>query len=606
MVGLMRYELLQLGDGPDRTTGWTYRHIRDKNASMKHFQFTSLAAVTLLFTVLESFPLNAQLPTADLILTNGKIVTVDERFSIAQAVAIRGDRVVAVGTNQDIARLAGSATRRIDLRGRTMIPGLIDHHGHFMREGSTFQEEVRWDGVTTRKQALDMLRTKAGSEGAGAWLYTLMGWSLDQFTDDKRPFTREELDAVAPDHPIAVQEAYYRVYLNSRALRELGINDKPPDPAWMPAGQIVRDGNGRPTGVILDNGTRPFAAQILALPRPKEKIEGSHRAMIQALNRVGLTTVGSANCEGDGTVRSAGPSVMDMYRKWRDRGELTLRVFCMFGIPINTPQQIDQNLAKIADIKLFQGDEYLDDVAYGENVYGPANDNMLHVRPTATHEDYVEFGRLAREIAKAGLPLHVHTTLEATADGFLDQIERINKEFPIRNLRWAFYHSDQLTQAHLARMKRLGIYVGLHMRPVTLGGIFLKIRGDRGYDNPPIEWIQNSGIMWGIGTDFNLGPYNPFLSLHYLVTGKMVGGLVVNHQHISREDALIAHTRRNAFFVFQENNLGSIQPGKLADLVVLDRDYLTVPADQIDDIKPVLTMVGGKIVYDAAAGTSTP
>jgi len=111
--------------------------------------------------------------------------------------------------------------------------------------------------------------------------------------------------------------------------------------------------------------------------------------------------------------------------------------------------------------------------------------------------------------------------------------------------------------------------------------------------------VQNSGIMWGIGTDFNLGPYNPFISLRYLVTGKMVGGTVVNRQPISREDALIAHTRRNAFFVFQENNLGSIQAGKLADLVVLDRDYLTIPADQIKDIKPVLTMVGGKIVYDA-------
>ena len=123
-----------------------------------------------------------------------------------------------------------------------------------------------------------------------------------------------------------------------------------------------------------------------------------------------------------------------------------------------------------------------------------------------------------------------------------------------------------------------------------------------------VEWAyqgKDGDVTYGIGTDFNLGPYNPFISLHYLVTGKMVGGLVVNRQPISREDALIAHTRRNAFFVFQENNLGAIQPGKLADLVVLDRDYLTVPADQIKDIKPVLTMVGGTIVYDAAAETAT-
>jgi predicted amidohydrolase YtcJ len=280
---------------------------------------------------------------------------------------------------------------------------------------------------------------------------------------------------------------------------------------------------------------------------------------------------------------------------------MTVRVFCMVAEGMgNTPEQVTQNLPKIAAIKLFQGDEWLDDIVYGEQVYGPASDNMLHPKAIARPEDFEQWGRIAREIAKAGLALHVHTTLEGTADGFLEQIEKINREFPIRALRWTTYHSDQLTKAHIERMKTLGMYVGVHMRPPTIGGIFLKIRGDRGYDNPPIQWVQNSGIMWGIGTDFNLGPYNPFISLRYLVTGKMVGGIVVNRQPISREDALIAHTRRNAFFVFQENNLGSIQTGKLADLVVLDRDYLTIPADQIKDIKPVLTMVGGKIVYEAA------
>lgn len=151
--------------------------------------------------------LHAQQAPPDLILSNGKIITVDEKFSIAQAVAIRGDRIVAVGTTQDIARLAGPNTRRIDLRGRAVTPGLIDHHGHYLREGSTFQEEVRWEGIETRKQALDMLRARARSEGPGVWLFNLMGWSLDQFTDDKRPFTGEELDQIAPDNPVAVQEA---------------------------------------------------------------------------------------------------------------------------------------------------------------------------------------------------------------------------------------------------------------------------------------------------------------------------------------------------------------------------------------------------------------
>jgi predicted amidohydrolase YtcJ len=267
----------------------------------------------------------------------------------------------------------------------------------------------------------------------------------------------------------------------------------------------------------------------------------------------------------------------------------------------NTAADVDKALPEIARLKLYQGNPYFDDVAYGEGVYGPASDDMLDVKPRQTAEDFRQWGRIAREIAKAGMPLQVHTTLEATADGFLDQIEAINREYPIRTLRWTFFHSDQLTRAHLERMKKLGMYVGVHMRPTVMGGIFNRIRGERSLDNPPLRWIQDSGIMWGVGTDHNLSPYQPFISLAYMVTGKMVGGAVVNRQPIGREDALIAYTRRNAFFVFQEDNLGSIQPGKLADLVVIDRDYLTVPADQIKDIKPVLTIVGGRVVFDAAA-----
>jgi hypothetical protein len=532
---------------------------------------------------------------ADVVLSNGKIITVDDRFSIAQAVAVRGDRIVAVGTNQEIMRLAGPNTRRVDLRGRSVTPGLIDHHGHYMREGNTWLEETRWEGVETRKQALDMLRAKAAAVGPGVWLFNLMGWSMDQFTDDKRPFTREELDTVAPDNPVAVQEAYYRTFVNSRALQALGINERPPDPDWMPTGAVARDAAGRPTGVFEEPGVRAIDSRLLGMPRDKAKIQASHLAMIADMNRAGLTAVGSS-CPDD---------TLEMYQQLRREGRLNVRLFCQGGVGAgNTRESVDKALPHIAELKFFQGDSYIDLVAYGEGVYGPASDNMLHVKSSQRPEDFVQWGRIAREVAKAGLPMHVHTTLEGTFDGFLDQIEQINKEYPIRTLRWATFHSDQVTQAHLERMKKLGMYIGVHMRPPTIGGIFLKIRGDRGYDNPPLQWIQNSGIMWGVGTDFNLGPYNPFISLRYLVTGKMVGGMVVNRQPISREDALIAHTRRNAFFIFQENNLGSIQPGKLADLVVLDRDYLTIPAEQIKDIKPVMTMMGGRIVYDAAAATS--
>jgi hypothetical protein len=200
----------------------------------------------------------------------------------------------------------------------------------------------------------------------------------------------------------------------------------------------------------------------------------------------------------------------------------------------------------------------------------------------------------------------VHAELHDTIDAFLDQIEAVNKEYPVRNLRWTLAHINQINASQIERMKALGMYAAVHPWAVINGGIMHEGFGDGAFDMPPFATLQASGIMWGFGTDATAAnQYLPFTTLYFAVTGKMPGGLKVNRQTIGREDALIAHTRKNAFFVFQENNLGAIQPGKLADLVVLDRDYLTIPADQIKDIKPVMTMVGGRIVYDGAALNST-
>jgi len=536
--------------------------------------------------------MQAQQAPPDLILSNGKIITVDERFTIAQAVAIQGGRVVAVGSNQAIAQLAGPNTRRIDLMGKAVIPGLIDNHMHLLRAATTWLRELRFDGVNSRQQAVAMLRARAQAVGPGEWVYNIGGWTHQQFTDDPKPFTREELDKIAPDNPVSLQESYYQVFLNSRALQALGIEANAPDPAGFVKGTIMRDASGKPTGVIRGDipATRPVAAKL-----PKvapEHLEESSRALLQDMNRAGLTSVGVPGCIAD---------VLEIFQKWKAQGQLNVRTFCIDGAAGANPEQVDRALEQIPKIKLFQGDSYIDNIFFGESVYGPLHDPMFATKSDPTAEQLAQWRRMAMEIAKAGLPLHVHAELHDTIDAFLDQIEAINKEHPIKSLRWTLAHINQINAQQLDRMKNLGMYAAVHPWAVINGAIMHDEFGDGAYDMPPLRTIQNSGIQWGFGTDGTAAnQYRPFTTLYFAVTGKMTGGAKVNRQTISREDALIAYTRKNAYLVFQEDNLGSIQPGKLADLLVLDRDYLTVPADDIAKIKPVMTMLGGRIVYDAS------
>ena len=538
-------------------------------------------------------PTSAQGSAPDLVLTNGKIVTVDERFTIAQAIAVKGDRIVAVGPSQEIAKLAGPGTKTVDLRGRTAIPGLIDNHLHLLRAGNTWELELRFDGIYSRKQAVEMLRERAEKVGAAGWVFNIGGWATAQFADDRKPFTREELDAIAPDNPVALQESYYQVFLNSRALKEFGIEAGKPDPPDFVAGSIQRDAAGKPTGIIRGDiaATRPVAARMPKLA--PERLEASTLQLVQDVNRAGLTSFGVAGCDA---------GVLEIMQRWKSQGRLPVRVFCIGGAAAGSPEQVERSIPQIAKMKLFQGDNYIDDVVFGESVYTPLHDRMFAVDSDPTPDQLAQWRRMAMEIAKARLPLHVHAELRNTIDAFLDQIEAVNKEYPIRNLRWALAHVNQINASQLERMKKLGMYAAVHPWAVINGAIMHEGFGHGADDMPPLATIQRSGITWGLGSDGTAAnQFLPMTALAFAVTGKMAGGLKVINQTIDREDALIAYTRKNAYFVFRENDLGSIQAGKLADLVVLDRDYLTVPADQIKDIKPVMTVVGGKVVYEVGS-----
>jgi predicted amidohydrolase YtcJ len=528
--------------------------------------------------------------TADTILVNGKIVTVDDRFRIAQAVAIKGQRIVAVGGNDEVRKLAGSASRMIDLNGRTVIPGLIDNHAHFVRVAEKWHWEMRLDGVTSRKQVLKMVEDRARAAKAGDWIVALGGWSEEQFTDDARGFPLAELDRLAPNNPVVLQAVYRHSYLNTAALKAAKIDEKTPDPR---NGKIEKDAGGKPTGIVSGAGGVAFVAAKVPLAA-KEQWLDNVRNLATYLNSMGMTAWGDAGGRGMSATH------YEPYKLLAERGDLTVRVFWTTIRQPATPEQAEKVLAEIPGLKTFQGNDYFQHIGWGESVYSPVTTQLLRKTSNTKPEDIGQMRRIAQALAARGVYLNSHVEMSEAIDAFLDAYEALDKETSIRGLHWSFSHLDQVSAAQLERMKRLGMNAQIHSRPLIQGALMHKVHGDRAWSMPPMRTIQDSGILWGLGSDATaVTTSNPFYTLWFAVTGKMIGGRQVNRETVTREEALIAHTRNNAFILFQEGNLGSIQNGRYADLVVLDRDYLTVAEDEIKDITPLLTMVGGKIVFEA-------
>jgi len=558
--------------------------------------------VKLVFTVtivnIFSLSFSAAQVAPERILLNGKIATVDDFFSIQEAVALQGERILAVGSNEDMESLAGPDTEIVDLGGKTVIPGLIDDHNHVVRATEYWPNEARLDGVTTRAGALQILQEKAASLAPGEWLMSLGGWSEVQFAGDRSDFTLAELDAVAPDRPAFIQSVYHHAFGNTAWFEAMGIplvaGDGEQEGSTEFEASVLRDANGRVTGRL--NGGFPMIE--LALQRfPEISSEQQTDAIVTAfeyLNSIGLTTV--YDPAGVGIRRES----YTRLREIADNQGLTVRIFHTLGGSMpRTPQDARDLILEIQGSRPFQGDAFVDLIAVGEIWFAPFHwDSTL-----GSTEPTVDDTSWARQImiaaAEGGWSLQTHATQPTTIDHVLDLISEVNSVQPMRQLRWSIAHADNITAEQLDRARHLGMNILLRSNMVMNDRqpVFDAF-GDAAYDMPPLRMIQDSGVTYGLGTDgTKAAQINPFVTLWWTVTGKALNGDVIQHQTLTREEALIAHTRGNALAMFQEQNLGAIKPGLLADMLVLDRDYLTVPADEIKDIRPITTIVGGQVVY---------
>jgi predicted amidohydrolase YtcJ len=522
---------------------------------------------------------------ADLMLVNGKIIALDSASSVKEALAIEADHITATGSSDEIRRLAGPATKIIDLGGRAVIPGLIDSHIHAIRAGFRYATEVSWEGATSLGDALERLRQAAANARPDAWLIVAGGWTPRQFDENRRP-TAEEIATVSSGHPVYVQLFYGYVLINAQGRERMNIKSE----ADLPTGaKFERDKENGATGWITGPG--PAIVSLYSrLPKPPmpEAIEGT-RQFLRKLSSYGLTGV-----IDPGGHNLAPEDYGALFDVWRAH-ELPLRVVYSIFAP-RPGHELEDFQATTQFLPMGIGDGWLNFNGIGECItWGMYNND------TPTDADKEAFYRVARWAAEKGLALTVHWNNDRSAHHLLDVLERVNREIPIAPLRWSIAHLHDASDTSLQRMKALGVgwltQDGLYFAATS----YIAERGEAQMQrSPPLVSALRLGIPTGGGTDANrVMIENPFVSLRWMLNGLTVDGVETRsaRELPSREQALRIYTEGSAWFAHDENHRGRLMPGMLADLAVLSDDYFSVPVSDIAKIRSLLTMVGGNIVY---------
>lgn len=527
----------------------------------------------------------AQARDADLVLINGKLITLDAQQPHAEAMAVTYDRIEAVGTTAEIKSLAGPHTTVVDLAGRTVIPGLIDSHIHAIRAGLTWRTEVHWIGVRSLHEALARLREAAERTPPGSWIVVAGGWTERQFAEDRWP-TQAEVMAAAPNHHVYIQLLYSRVLLGRGDDVALGI-----DNALRSRLTFERDRNGAPTGWIVANN-RDISRLFDKLPKPDlaQKIAGT-KAFFRELNSLGVTGV-----LDPGGYNLPIADYEALFKLYQAR-QMTVRVAYNVCAP-RRGHELEDFQALTGVLPNGLGDDWLRFNGIGENVtWGMYNNE----HPTEADKDALY--RVLTWAAARGLGATFHWHNDASVHHLLDVLERVDREHPIAPLRWSIAHLNDASTASLTRMKALGVGWTMQDALYFRGEAFLGQRGaDAARHAPPIVTGLHMGIHIGGGTDAHrVMSYNPFVSLQWMLDGKTVGGVPMRapEELPTREEALRIYTQGSAWFAGWDGKMGSLTPGKLADFAVLDQDYETVPTERVGATRTLLTVIGGRMVYAA-------
>ena len=533
----------------------------------------------------------------DLILYRGLFTTLDPGNPGANAVAIKDGAFVAVGREEDVMPLAGPKTKKVDLKGRRVLPGLIDNHLHIIRGGLNFNMELRWDGVSSLADAMAMLKKQVAITPPPQWVRVVGGFTEHQFSEKRLP-TIDELNAAAPDTPVFILHLYDRALLNGAALRAVGYTKDTPNP---PGGEIMRDAAGNPTGLLL---AKPNAGILYATLAKGPKLPfdyqlNSTRHFMRELNRLGVT----------GAIDAGGgfqnyPEDYAVVEKLASEGQLTIRLaYNLFTQKPKAEKQDFLNWTKTSKYK--QGSDYFRHNGAGEMLVFSAADfeDFRQPRPDMPPEMEGDLEDVVRILAENRWPWRMHATYDETISRALDVFERVNQDIPLNGLNWFFDHAETISDASIDRIAALGGGVAVQHRMAYQGEYFVERYGlGAAESTPPFARMLEKGLPVSAGTDATrVASYNPWVSLAWLVTGRTVGGLRIYPQRncLDRETALRMWSEKVTWFSNEEGRKGRIAVGQFADLIVPSKDYFACSEDEIAGLTSDLTMVGGRTVYGA-------